>query len=362
MSETKANIIMAPDRCLKEFNKKHWVVLHGNKVVVTAETHDPTLDKTIVRFLRPQEFRSLYENRYVRVKPGEDVPAADWWLAHSKRRQAKGVVFYPENKHVGYFNLWKGFSVAPSNGDCSRFLAFLKDVVCQGDGEAYAYLIGYFAHLIQRPWELPEAALVLVGEQGTGKSFAIKQFARLVSQHATTVSQRRHFVGGFNGHMANTILLIGDEVSIATRVATNAIKAPITEPTIMLEAKGLDAVPVKNCIRYVLITNDPHVALMDARERRFAVFSVSNAHQQDHEYFAGTQNDMDNGGLSGLMGYLQRYDLSSSMFGKYPAPRPSHGKLNSLSIHSINGYTSACKRAKSRRIRASGEGLFRGSC
>src|SRR5690606_20176854 len=130
---------------------------------------------------------------------------------------------------------------------------------CDNDEAQYYFFIGYFAHMVQRPWELPETALIIVGKQGTGKSFVIKQFARLIAEHTATVSQRRHLVGGFNAHMANTVLLIADEVSINTRFATNGIKAPITEPFLMLEAKGHDAVPIRNCIRYVLITNDEHV-------------------------------------------------------------------------------------------------------
>lgn len=307
-----ASIVRKEKECLEQFNERHCVVLYGARVAITHQEYDPTIGRTRTVFLKPDDLKRLYANVFVDVGRGEKpLPAADWWLEHKDRRQAKGVVFDPKGDAKGYFNLWKGFSVTPKEKDCQCFLDFIHDVICDSDEELYRFFIGYFAHLIQRTWELPETALILVGEQGTGKSFVIKQFARLIAEHTVTVSQRRHVVGGFNAHMANTILFIGEEVSYATSFATNALKAPITEPYLMLEAKGHDAVPIRNCIRYVLLTNDQHVVLMGPKERRFSVYQVSNQRQQDHKFFAELASYMDNGGLEGLMHHLQNFDLSN---------------------------------------------------
>lgn len=318
------------------------MVLHGSRVVITHQEYDPTTERTRTVFLKPDDLKKLYANIFVDIGRGEKpLPAADWWLEQKDRRQAKGVVFDPKGDAEGYFNLWKGLSVAPKKRDCRRFLDFIREVICCGDEEQYRFFIGYFAHMVQRPWELPETALVLVGEQGTGKSFVIKQFARLIAEHTTTVSKRQHLVGGFNAHMAHTILFVADEVSIATRFATNALKAPITEPYLMLEAKGHDAVPMRNCIRYVLLTNDPHVVLMGPNERRFAVYEVGNQRQQDHKFFAELSSYMDNGGLEGLVYELQNFDLSQFNIRKVP---PSKGRARQIeqSFSDIERYWYEC--------------------
>jgi len=305
--------------CLEQFNEKHCVVLYGSRFVVTHDEYDPTIRRTRTVFMRTEDFKKLYAHIAVRMGRGkEPIPAAEWWLAHKERRQAKGIVFDPSDSSEGYVNLWRDFSVKPEKKDCSRFLKLIKEVICDGDEKRYEFFVGYFAHMVQRPWELPETALILVGEQGTGKSFVIRQFSRLIAEHATMVSQRKHLVGGFNAHMARTLLLTADEVSIATIFATNAMKAPITEPTIMLEAKGHDAVAIRNCIRFVLITNDPHVVIMGSKERRFAVYDVNNLHQQDHKFFEEMTNYMNNGGLEGLMHHLMTFDLSQFNVRKVP--------------------------------------------
>jgi hypothetical protein len=45
-------------------------------------------------------------------------------------------------------------------------------------------------------------------------------------------------------------------------------------------------------------------------ERRFAVLDVSDAHKQDHTYFAAIDHEMNNGGREALLHHLLNFDLS----------------------------------------------------
>lgn len=337
-----ASRILDEKKCLTLLNEKHCVVLHGSRFVITHQEYDPTIGRTRTVFLKPEDFKKLYANLLVRLdRERETVPAADWWLEHKDRKQAKGVVFDPTNNSEGYFNLWKGYSVEPKPKDCSRFLDFIHEVICDGDEEMYQFFIGYFAHMIQRPGERPETALIIVGEQGAGKSFVVKQFAKLIAEHTVTVSQRRHVVGGFNAHLVNTILFIGEEVSYATRFATNALKAPITEPFLMMEAKGHDPVPIGNYMRYVLLTNDEHVVMMAPKERRFAVYEVGNQRQQDHQFFGELARYMNEGGLEGLMHHLMTFDLSQFNVRKVPRSK-GFARQVEQSLSDVERYWREC--------------------
>src|SRR5690606_4026840 len=124
--------------CLKQFNSKHCVVLHGSRVVITNEGYDPIIGRTKTAFLKLEDFKKLYAHHLVRTSRGkETVPATDWWFEHERRREAKGVVFDPQGTSEGFFNLWKGFSITPKKKDCSRFLDFIREVICDGDEEQY---------------------------------------------------------------------------------------------------------------------------------------------------------------------------------------------------------------------------------
>ena len=63
------------------------------------------------------------------------IPLGDYWLSHPQRRQYQGIEFAPPGSAArpGYYNLWQGFAVEPKKGDCSKFLAHVKDNAARGD-------------------------------------------------------------------------------------------------------------------------------------------------------------------------------------------------------------------------------------
>jgi hypothetical protein len=70
---------------------------------------------------------------------------------HTQRREYAGLVFAPGRDVPGYFDLWRGYAVEPRRGDCSKFLAHLRDNVCRGDDALYGWVVGWFAQIVQQP-------------------------------------------------------------------------------------------------------------------------------------------------------------------------------------------------------------------
>src|SRR5690606_19872102 len=114
------------------------------------------------------------------------------WMQSRDRRHYDSIVFAPGTNNPRQYNMWRGFSVEPKEGDVSLFWDFMQDVICDGDASLFQYVKAFFAHMVQRPWELPEVALVLQGDQGTGKSYFVKQMGELLADHFLHVMQRRH--------------------------------------------------------------------------------------------------------------------------------------------------------------------------
>ena len=100
------------------------------------------------------------------------VSLGDYWLSHAERRQYAGIEFAPPGSaaRTGYYNLWQGFAVEPRQGDCSKFLAHLKDNVARGDNDTYLWIVGWWAQILQQPSVKMETALVLRGPFGAGKT------------------------------------------------------------------------------------------------------------------------------------------------------------------------------------------------
>ena len=146
--------------------------------------------------------------------PGKGKSAAGIWLRSSKRREFDRVVFSPGRDVPGSYNLWRGFSAQPQPGDCSLFWQLMREAICAGSTELYNYVRCYCAHMVQKPWERPEVAIVLRGGQGVGKNTFVDTLGALVARHFCEVSCVDQLTGRFNAHMRNAILIHANEASV----------------------------------------------------------------------------------------------------------------------------------------------------
>jgi len=134
------------------------------------------------------------------------------------------IEFHPEPHNAagtpGYLPLWRGFAFEPkskTNG-WKTFRDHLLVNVCSGDESLFEWVLGFFAHIVQRPPERLGVALVLQGRQGSGKTIVGQHFGALFPAHYFLVDDPRYVVGNFNVHMANCLLLQADEaVGLETR-------------------------------------------------------------------------------------------------------------------------------------------------
>src|SRR5215813_13500609 len=84
------------DEILAELNRNNAVVLDGGRTMVLRfeeiehEAGGQTYMYQLPTFLRFQDFRNLYLNRFVDVG-GDRVAVGKWWLMHPDRRQYGGV-------------------------------------------------------------------------------------------------------------------------------------------------------------------------------------------------------------------------------------------------------------------------------
>jgi hypothetical protein len=168
------------------------------------------------------------------------------------------------------------------------------------------------ARAVQRPNCAGEVAVVLRGARGVGKGQAVKPFGKVWGQHYLHVADPKHLVGSsFNAHLRDCSVLFADEAFWVGDVKREAVlKALITEETIMIEAKGVDAQPMRNVIHLLMASNEDWVIPAGAHERRFFVLDVGDAHRQDRAYFGAIEEDMGSGGLENLLDFFQHYDLA----------------------------------------------------
>ncbi|BBL75600.1 DUF5906 domain-containing protein [Methylomagnum ishizawai] len=304
---------------ISELNKYHAIVHMQGKTRIMSVVDNPESKRQEVTFSARNDFLLRYENRIIRVD-GDDVSWAEAWLKHPTRREYSHVVFTPglldSEMPPGTFNLWRGWGLEPRPGYLHQsYLDMVRDVICAGDEEAYGYILGWMAHLVQYPADLPGAALLLRSGQRTGKGTFAEALGQIVGlAHYIELTNTAHLTGQFSGHLANALLVFANEATWGgDKAHEGALKAMITDPNALMEAKRENAAMVRNYKRVVIATNNSFPVPRDMDDARFVVLDVSEAHKEDHEYFGRIKGDLQGGGLESLFYYLL-YDVDITGF------------------------------------------------
>lgn len=288
-------------------NKKHAVVRVSGKTVIM----DFELDGRVT-YGGVGDLHNFYENDRVPKDDTTEPVSKAWMRSPHRRTYPHGIVFAPEGGPDGAYNHWQGFSVEPDGKkSCRRFIAHLREVFCAGNEEHYTYLIGYFAHMVQKPWEKPGVAIVAKGKKGAGKDSIFEYVGQMIKLHYITIATKDQFIGKFNQHQEKCLLLhVQEGFWAGNKQDEGPLKYLITSPHVMIEPKGMNAFPIKSILRICISSNEKWVVPATEDERRFFAVNVSDKHRRDHKYFDAFRQEMNGDGPAALLDYLQNYDIS----------------------------------------------------
>lgn len=307
---------------LIQLNEKYSVIgdLGGKCMVMgwVASKVDPAVH--VPSFQTFKSFAERFSHNYVeskKLKNGQWVDEPQQlgaaWLKWGRRVSFEGIDLVPGGPEMlpnGYYNLWKGFAVAPRPGQWPLMRNHVAKVLANHDIVSLEYILKWAAWKLQHPGEPTEAALVFKGAKGAGKGTFARALRQLFGQHGLQIFNSKHLVGSFNGHLRNCLLLYADEAFWAgDKQGESTLMGLITEPTIPIEQKGIDVVDWKNRIGMVMTTNAEWVVPARHDERRYAVFQVADTYSRDEKYFKALRDELDNGGMEAMLHDLLHVDL-----------------------------------------------------
>jgi len=316
---------------LKAMNKKYTHVSVGGRqrvvmvkpCIINGETYS---------FESISEFQGyfLHTNKIAKMNTG-----LAWLKWKGKRFKPAGIGFYPSNNSPDdVFNLYQGLRVKPdSSKSCEIYLNHLERVICNGDQQAFKYLVGWLAHLIQKPDEKPSVAIVMKSVEGAGKGTMVKPLLQILGVHGVQINGAGQVGGRFNSTMENKLLVFADEVDLTDSVTANKFKGLISESVINLERKGIDPEPMPNYSRFIFASNHDNVIKAGLRERRYLVLEPNPDKAQDDSYFKHLWGWINDAGASALLHYLQSYDLDDFKPNQAPVTKALIAeKLDSLRL------------------------------
>ena len=310
---------------LAELDARHCVLQIQGKVrivgfepVETVEIGNSKRAISMPVYSSRTDMALLYSNQFIDVAGGDGEPKRkplfDYWLARKDRPTAVGFDMVAGGARVvdGKFNLWQGFAIEPKKGKWSKLYFHISEVI----GASYAapetvYLFQWVAWVLQHPTQAAEVILVLQGDKGTGKGEFLRLLWYIFGAHALQISDRKHLVGSFNRHLQQVCFLYADEAFWpGDKAGEGVLKRLATEPTLTIEPKGIDAYEAPNRLSIAMSSNERWIVPASARERRYAVLTVSSRHQQDFEYFADLRREIyEEGGAEAFLHEMLATDL-----------------------------------------------------
>jgi len=309
---------------IAKLNARHFLIRNvGGKCLVGEMNPNPIGSGEVLSLQSVDAFKTWYSNQTIVVgnKPRRR-PLGVAWLEHPKRRQYEGIDLVPNAPKElpnGNLNLWRGFGVEAKQGSWRLMIWHIYYVLANGDQQAAEYIFRWMGWSAQHPGEPAEVALVLRGGKGSGKGVFGNAFARCFGEHGLHIFHQDHLTGKFNGHFRSCLFLFADEAFWAgDKKSESVLKGLITERSLLIEQKGIDAVQWPNRLKIVMAANADWVVPASHDERRFAVFNVSDRYAQgtapDEErraYFEALHSELANGGLEAMLYDLKRWNFEN---------------------------------------------------
>lgn len=244
----------------------------------------------------------------------------DHWLKDAKIRTYKLIDFLPPPMVCPdrTLNLWKPFDIdtvdVESSGNVKPFIDHMSILVSH-EQKALDFFIKFIAQIVQYPGVLTGICIILKSRQGAGKNMFIMILERIFGKRYvfSTPNPENDIFGRFATNRKYKLLINMDETSGKdTFKFYDRLKNMITSDTFVYEEKGKDAIPMKNCNRFICTTNNDLPVKIEGDDRRFVVFECSNEKVGDKVYFDSLMKYMDDPcNLKAVIKYLRGIDLSN---------------------------------------------------
>ena len=223
------------------------------------------------------------------------------------------TAFTPMLTPTSTLNFWVGPSPHAKAGNWVLLRNFLRDIICAGDSSTFDYLIGFMAHMIQKPEEKPGVMITLLGGQGTGKGVYFSLLQAIWPRTTLQAFNIEHITGRFNACLERNFIICMDEALFAgDRKAMDSLKSIISESRLQIEQKFQPTRTIQSIHRLFASSNHSHFGNIELDDRRFVFLRVSDSKQQDTAYFGGIAAAInDPATIGALVYYLLRKNLSS---------------------------------------------------
>lgn len=204
-------------------------------------------------------------------------------------------------------NLWVDDGIKPHLGDVGPFLAHLAYLV--PDEMARRHLLQWIAFTVQKPGEKIKHALILCGQQGTGKSYVARLLKALHGKsnvhEVETDELHSQFTAWLEGKQ---IILIEELMAFDRRELANKLKPLITQEVVRVNQKHKKVYSIRNLASFFCTTNHDEPIVVDEGDRRWWFYQSPALPREPSYYHELEQWTAANAGA--IKQYLLDLDIS----------------------------------------------------
>ena len=226
------------------------------------------------------------------------------WCEWEGKRNVLEIGFDPRNRENNeIFNLWNGYNIGKEDtekydeAEAKPLLDHIKTIWCKGSEESYEYIMNYFAHILQKPYEKTGVVLALKSEQGGGKGIVLKKLGNIIGDtHYAQNSNANFLFGDFNGQLEGKILINLDEAFWGgDKKMEGVIKNKVTETKQTINKKNKENYVIDCHANYIITTNNDWFAGTTEDDRRHYCLELDNAKagrttKESEKYFSEIEN------------------------------------------------------------------------
>ena len=279
------------DKLAETFEQNHVKILNRSCFIKTTENDNIIMSKQMIK-TSYEHMVYYYEDKDGLTKTKNFI---NKWLNDNPTQKCyDDIAIYPNEKLCPptHFNMWRKFPMEiidtyePKIEERNFILNHIK-ILCNHDLVVYNYFIKWIAQMIIFP-DVKTTCPTFISQEGAGKGSLIRLFEKMLGDCKVfeTTKPSRDVWGDFNGRMANTFLIILNELSKKeTLEAEGYIKGLITDPKLTINNKGSNQFDITSYHRFIVCTNKEEPFNTNKDDRRKWFVRCSDELIGNKEYF-----------------------------------------------------------------------------
>jgi Family of unknown function (DUF5906) len=208
-------------------------------------------------------------------------------------QQVESLVFRPDfpsktkftEKGADYYNTWEGrIGEVLAEPPVIEPLINHVDFLCDGREEEREQLLDFMAYIIANPGKKIRWAPVISGQEGTGKSTLKHILRRVYRKMSIREISVADLESQFNDYAESELIFL-EEVYASNKMGmSDKLKALITEDTLNINKKFVQAKNTPNFINLMIFTNQQTPLYMSDSDRRYLMIRSNNPKKEQDYY------------------------------------------------------------------------------